>query len=89
MQERDVVAALGVRDVVSDEAIELGLGGQLALDEVVAAVAFCRGVGDPDDAEDALAAHDALPVADAVPRQLDGGADRAHDRVPRHAALEP
>ena len=56
MQERDVVAPACVVDVVGDEPEQLVVGGQAALDDVGATVAVGRGVGDPDDAEDALAA---------------------------------
>jgi hypothetical protein len=75
VQERDVIPSPGLLDVVGDEAGELGLGGQFALDDVGASLAGGWCVGDADDAEDALAAHDPLAGGDAVPRQLDQRAD--------------
>ena len=69
---------LGLVDVVGDQREERGVAVllELALDEVGAAAALRRDVGDADDAVDALAVHDPLAGGDAVAAELDALPDR-------------
>jgi hypothetical protein len=75
-----LAAALAVGHVGGDEAVEVGLALDVALDEVNAAVVAGGDVGDGDGAVDALAVQDALARGQAVAGQLDTLAGDAHRR---------
>ena len=80
---RDRVPARGLLEVVGDDRLKLGHHGQLALDEVAAAVLVGGDVDEAHDAEDALAVDDALAGADRVAAELDALVRRAARRVGR------
>jgi hypothetical protein len=73
-----LVAALGLRDVVVDECLECGVAVffEAAFDEERAATAY-GGVGDTDDAVDALSVEDPFAGSCAVAAELDTLADAA------------
>src|SRR3954451_14916613 len=92
---RDDLPAGSLVEVVLDDRFELGQHGQLALDQVAAAVPGGGDVDESDDAEYALAVDDALGGGDRVASELDAivGCMRAcggtHERPLCQVALLP